>query len=173
MHDSRDLLSSLSGHFVVSNFVLCSQCPVIHLYDRFHLAQSENKSQSITHDGSGACMTESMSVLTDSATYGVLNSEWTNCPRTAAVLGKLATQRQQMMGTLQRVEQEAVSSRSLANAIENIGRTRTEATAGRLRLKDGERLCPKSCSGSTPNGGFAREVLRGWDTSTRHMRLES
>ena len=63
-----------------------------------------------------------------------------------------------MMGTLQRVEQEATSSQSLANAIENIGRTRTDATAGRLRLKDGERLYPKSWSGSTPLGGFALEV---------------
>ena len=62
------------------------------------------------------------------------------------------------MGTLQRVEQEAVSSQSLANAIESIGRTRTEATAGRLRLKGGERLYPKSWSGSTQLGGFAREV---------------
>ena len=51
-----------------------------------------------------------------------------------------------------------MSSQSLANAIESIGRTRTEATAGRLRLKDGERLYPKSWSGSTPLGGFAREV---------------
>ena len=63
-----------------------------------------------------------------------------------------------MMGTLQRVEQEAVSSQSLANAIESIGRTRTEATAVRLRLKDGERLYPKSWSGTTPLGGFARAV---------------
>ena len=62
------------------------------------------------------------------------------------------------MGTLQRVEQEAVSSQNLANAIDSIGRTRTEATEGRLRLKDGERLYPKSSSGSTPSGGFAREV---------------
>ena len=99
-----------------------------------------------------------MSVLTDPATYGILNSELTNCPRTAAVLGELAAQWQQMMGTLQRVEQEAVSSQSLASAIESIGRTRTEATAGRLRLKDVERLYPKSWSGSTPRGGFAREV---------------
>ena len=30
--------------------------------------------------------TESMSILTDPATYGILNSELTNCPRTAAVL---------------------------------------------------------------------------------------
>ena len=51
-----------------------------------------------------------------------------------------------------------MSSQSLAKAIESIGRRRTEATAGRQRLKDGERLYPKSCSGSTPIGGFAREV---------------
>ena len=61
----------------------------------------------------------------------MLNSELTNCPRTAAVLGELAVEWQQMMGTLQRVEQQAVSSESLT--IESIGRTRTEATAGRLR----------------------------------------
>ena len=73
-------------------------------------------------------------------------------------MGELAAQWQQMMGTLQRVEQEAVSTQSLANAIESIGRTRTEATAVRLRLKDGERLYPKSWSGTTPLGGFAREV---------------
>ena len=99
-----------------------------------------------------------MSVLTDPATYGILNSELTNCPRTAAVLGEFAAQWQQMMGALQRVEQEAVSSQSPANAIENIGRTRIDATAGRLRLKDGERLYPKSWSGSTPIGGFVRAV---------------
>ena len=96
-------------------------------------------------------------MLTDPATCGILNSELTNCPCTAAVLGELAAQWQEMMGTLQRVEQEAVSSQSLADANESIGRTRTEATAGRLRLKDGERLYPKSWSGSTPIGGFARE----------------
>ena len=74
---------------------------------------SENNSQSTTHHGSGASITESMSVLTDPATYGILNSELTNFPRTAAVLGELAAQWQQMMGSLQRVEQEAVSSQSL------------------------------------------------------------
>ena len=99
-----------------------------------------------------------MSVLTDPATYGILNSGLANCPRTAAVLGELATQWQQMMGILQRIEQKAVSSQSLANAIENIGSTRTDATASRLRLKDGERLYPKSLSGGTPIGGFARGV---------------
>ena len=99
-----------------------------------------------------------MSVLADPATNGILNTELTNCPSTTAVLGELAAQWQQMMGTLQRIEQEAVSSQSLANAIENIGRTRTDVTAGRVRLEDGERLYPKSWSGSTPIGGFAREV---------------
>ena len=42
-----------------------------------------------------------------------------------------------------------MSSQSLANAIESIGRTRTEATAGRLRLKD---------LAADQIGGFAREV---------------
>ena len=31
-------------------------------------------------------------------------------------------------------------------------------TGSRLRLKDGERLCPKSWSDNTPFGGLAREV---------------
>ena len=99
-----------------------------------------------------------MPVLTDPATHGILNSELTNCPRTAAVLGELAAPWQQMMGTLQRIEQETVSSQSLANAVENIKKTRIDATGNRLRLKDGERLFPRSWSGSTPLGGFAREV---------------
>ena len=51
-------------------------------------------------------------MLTDPATCRKLNSELTNCPRTAAVLGEPAAQWQQMMGTLQRVEQEAVSHRA-------------------------------------------------------------
>ena len=88
-----------------------------------------------------------MSVLTDLATHGILNSELTNCPRSAAELGEL-----------QRVDLETVSSRNLANAIGNMNRTRIDATRNRLRLKDGERLYPKSWSGSTPLGGFAREV---------------
>ena len=63
-----------------------------------------------------------------------------------------------MMGTLQRIEQEAVSSQNMANAVENLTRTRSEVTGSRLRLKDGERLYPKSWSGNTPLGGLAREV---------------
>ena len=99
-----------------------------------------------------------MSVLTDPATCGILNRELANCPRAAAALGELATQWQQMMGTLQRIEQEAVSSQNMANAIEKLSRTRSEVTGSRLRLEDGERLYPKSWSGSTPLGGLAREV---------------
>ena len=138
---------SRCGGLCEVQFCARSQRPTTDPCDRFH-GSSENNSQSITHHGSGACVTESMSVLTDPATYGILNSELTNCPRTsrtAAVVGELAAQWQQMRGTTRRVEQEAVSSPSLANAIENIGRTRTDATSGRLRLKDGERLYPKSC----------------------------
>ena len=114
----------------------------------------------IIHHGSGASVTESMSVLGDPVTYGILNSELTTCPRAAAVLGELATPWHQMMGSLLRVEQEAVPSQNLANAIENVDqdRTRIDATGNRLRLKDGERLYPKSWSGSTPLGRFAREV---------------
>ena len=56
-------------------------------------------------------MAESMSVLTDPAACGLLNSDLTSCPRTAAVLGELAAQWQQVMVTVQRVEQETVSSK--------------------------------------------------------------
>ena len=52
-----------------------------------------------------------------------------------------------------------MSSQSLANAIENINKTLIDTTGNRLRLKDGERLYPKSWpSSSTPLGGFAREI---------------
>ena len=54
--------------------------------------------------------------------------------------------------------QEAVSSQNMANAIENLSRTRREVTGSRMRQKDGERLYPKSWSSNTPLGGFAREV---------------
>ena len=59
---------------------------------------------------------------------GLLNSELTNCPRTAAGQGELAAQWQQTMGTLQRVDQETVPSQNMANALENLGRTRSDAT---------------------------------------------
>ena len=60
-----------------------------------------------------------------------------------------------MVGTLQRVEQETVSSQNLAYAIENLSKIRSDVTGSPLRLKDGERLYPK---GWSPIGGFAREV---------------
>ena len=97
-----------------------------------------NNCQSFIRHGSGACVNESMSVLTDPAAYGILNSELKNCPHTAAVLGReLAAQWQQLMGTLQRTEHEAVSSKNMANAIENLSRTLSDAAGSRLRLKDG------------------------------------
>ena len=99
-----------------------------------------------------------MSVLTDPAPDGILNSEFTNCPRTPAVLGKLASQWQQMMAALQRVEQETVSSQNMAFAFENMNRTRTDLAGSRLRLKDGEQVYPKGSSGSTSLGGFACEI---------------
>ena len=99
-----------------------------------------------------------MSVLTGPATYDILSSELASCRRAAAVLGELAAQWQQIMVSLQRVEQEAASSQSPANAVENMNRTRAEAAGDRPRLKDGERLYPKSSSGKTPLGGLARKV---------------
>ena len=124
-------------------------------------------------------------MLTDLATYGMLNSELMNCPRTAAVLGELAAQWQQMMGTLQRVEQEAVSSQSLANANENIGRTRTDATgSGRLRLKDLRTTLPKELVRQHTNWrlctvedaawlGFIDLAHRGWKANSADHRGRS
>ena len=86
-----------------------------------------------------------MSVLTDLATHGILNRE-------------LATQWQQMMGSMQRVELETMTPQNMANAIENMNRTRIDATGNRLRLKDGERPYSESWSGSTSLAGFAREI---------------
>ena len=62
------------------------------------------------------------------------------------------------MVTLQRVERETMSSQNLATALENLSKTRSDTTGSTLRLKDGERLYPKSLSGNTPLGGLAREV---------------
>ena len=62
------------------------------------------------------------------------------------------------MGSLQQVEQETVTAQCLANAIANTSRTRTDATGNRLPCKDGERLYPKSWSGSTSLSGFAHEI---------------
>ena len=84
-----------------------------------------------------------MSILTDPATCDILSCELESCPRAAAVLGALAAQWQQIVVSLQRVEQEAVSSQCLAKAIENMNRTRAESTGDGLRLKDGERLSPE------------------------------
>ena len=47
----------------------------------------------------------------------------------------------------------------MASAIGNLNRTRIDAAGSRLRLKDGERLFPKSWSNSPPFGGFAREIV--------------
>ena len=69
-----------------------------------------------------------------------------------------AAQWQRMMGTLQRVEQGAVSSQIMAYAFENLSKTRSDVAGSRLRTKDGERFYPKSWSGNTPLGGLVREV---------------
>ena len=119
------------------------------------VAQLENNIQSITHHGSGACVTASMAVLRDPATYELLSSEW-------------AAQCRQMVVSLRRVEQEAVSTQNLANAVESLTRTRTGTAGDRLRLKDGERFHPKSWSGNTPLGGFAREVAAWLYVDPKH-----
>ena len=62
------------------------------------------------------------------------------------------------MATLQRVEQETVSSQSLANAIENMSKTRIDATGNRPRLKNGERLHRSAGRAAHHSEGFAREV---------------
>ena len=102
-------------------------------------------------------VTESMLVLADPTTCGILSSELTNCPRTETVLGEQAAQWQQMMATLQRVEQEIC-------VIPELGQRHREQEPDTKRCdrrptaRDGERLSPKSWSGSTPIGGFAREA---------------
>ena len=67
-------------------------------------------------------------------------------------------------GDLQRVEQEIVSSQKLACNIGNLSKTRSDVTGSRLRLKDGERLYPKSWSGNTPLGSLRASSLHGWGT---------
>ena len=63
-----------------------------------------------------------------------------------------------MMGTLQRIEQSAVLSQNMADAIENLSRTRSHVTGSRLPLKDGERVYSKSWLGNTLLEWLAREV---------------
>ena len=70
-------------------------------------------------------MTESMSVLTDPA---ILNSELTNCPRTAAVLGELAAQWQQMMGPFNELSRRPCHHRAWQTP------SRTSAGHGPMRL---------------------------------------
>ena len=140
MHDSCEFPISFRAHCGVQFCVRAFSgltCATMFIGSRI------NNCQSFIRHGSGACVTESMSTLTDPATYGLLNSELTNCPRTATVL---------------REDWEAVSPQNMAKAIENLCRTRSDATGSRLRLKDGERPYPKSWSGNTPIGGLAREV---------------
>ena len=72
-----------------------------------------------------------MSVLTDPATCGILNSELTTCPTDGCSTG------QQM-----RVEEETVTSQNLAKSIENMNRTRIDAS-GKSTATEGRRatLC--------------------------------
>ena len=63
-----------------------------------------------------------------------------------------------IMGSLQRVEQETVTSQNLVNVTDIMNRTRIDATGNRLRLKDGKRIHPKSWSDSTSLARFACEI---------------
>ena len=62
---------------------------------------------------SGASVTESTSLLLDPTTHGIVNSELTNWPRTAAVMRVLSGQLKLMMVALQRAQRETVSSLNL------------------------------------------------------------
>ena len=72
LHETSDIPS---GHIVRVPVlcVLAASC-AIDLCDRFHGSSRKNVRVS--------CITESMSILTDPATCGILNNELTNCPRT-------------------------------------------------------------------------------------------
>ena len=52
-------------------------------------------------------------------------------------------------------------AQNMANAIESQSKARSDVTGSRLRLKDGERLYPKSWSGNAPLAWHAREVAAG------------
>ena len=80
-----------------------------------------------------------------------------------AVLGELAARWQQMMRT--QVELETMSSQNLANAIENLSRTRSDATGSRLRLKDGERLNRRAGQATHTLGSLRERLLHGWADS--------
>ena len=76
-----------SWHIVVTSFCafLSATCVQLVWTDSF------GSRKQLSRHGSGACLTESMSVLAGPTTYGILNSELTNCPRTAAVLGGIGS----------------------------------------------------------------------------------
>ena len=124
VHGFCEFLNSLPGTLWCSVLCVCAFSDLRLTCATTLIGSRANNCQSFIRLGSGACVTESMSVLTDPATYGLLNSELTNCPRTAAVLGDLSAQWQHVMGTLQRVEQETVPSQNLAFAIETLSKTR-------------------------------------------------
>ena len=103
------------------------------------------------------------------------HSEFTNCPRTTAVLGELATLSSND-GSLKRVEQKTVSSQILIYANENMNRTHIDTTGNRLRLMDGERLSEgliwmaQHSSGSRMRSRHDRNMLVHRTTLTKLMR---
>ena len=98
--------------------------------------------------------------------YELLSSELTNCPQAVAVLGELAAH----MVSLRRVEPEAVSAQSLANAIEGLNRTRFGGSGDLLRLKDV--IDSSRRAGQKTRHPEDSHVIspHGWGMSTRSMR---
>ena len=80
-HDSWEFLIPHPDTLWCPFFTVCSQCFVVQLCD--HLRGSRNHCQTLICRGSGASVTEPLSVLLDLATHGIVNGELTNCPRTA------------------------------------------------------------------------------------------
>ena len=75
-----------------------------------------------------------------------------------------------MMGAFQRVEQETVSSQCLANAIENMSRTRIDATGNRLQLKTNNKSIQKASQAAHHWQGSRVKSLNGWDMSFHTAR---
>ena len=98
VHGFCEFLNSLPGTLWCSVSCVCAFSDLRLTCATTLIGSRANNCQNFIRPGSGACVTESMSVLMNLATYGLLNSELTNCPRTAAVLGDLSAQWQHVMG---------------------------------------------------------------------------
>ena len=76
-----------------------------------------------------------MSILTDPATCDILSCELESC--SAGSVGSSVA----AVVSLQRVEQEAVSSQCLAKAIENMNRTGAESTGDGVTVEGRRAVC--------------------------------